>query len=315
MKRKVNLVGPATLTISLPSDWVKKQKIRKGDELDIEEKGNNLIISNKCAVSDKVINISIPLISEKYCREKITKLYREGYSTINISYEDPRVLIRVKSIVENLIGADIIEVGLHSCRIKIFNTAELEMDIKKQIKKIILVIKQMLILLEEDLTHNSKKNFENINNFRYDVLRMKDFILRNAQQNGVDYTTFSNLTYVLYSFEKISRQILFYCKRLRDSHIRIKNAEILKPYFDQLLNMLDWFLQYRHQKDSVIKDEAALKSNITKFCINAFAISNSVNKIDHAFMMLGYYIADQLDGATSYFSSIFYPEQPNDKRM
>ncbi len=44
MKRKVSLHGPSTLTVSLPSKWVKKYCIKKGDELDIEEKNSTLII-------------------------------------------------------------------------------------------------------------------------------------------------------------------------------------------------------------------------------------------------------------------------------
>jgi hypothetical protein len=37
IKRKVILHGPSTLTVSLPSKWVKNHNIKKGDELNIEE--------------------------------------------------------------------------------------------------------------------------------------------------------------------------------------------------------------------------------------------------------------------------------------
>ncbi|MCK5630481.1 MAG: AbrB/MazE/SpoVT family DNA-binding domain-containing protein, partial [Nanoarchaeota archaeon] len=35
MKRKVNKVGQNTLTVSLPSKWVKKLNIKPGDELEL----------------------------------------------------------------------------------------------------------------------------------------------------------------------------------------------------------------------------------------------------------------------------------------
>ena len=35
MKRKVNLVGSSTLTVSLPTAWAKERGIKKGDELNV----------------------------------------------------------------------------------------------------------------------------------------------------------------------------------------------------------------------------------------------------------------------------------------
>jgi len=43
MKRKVSQIGPATLMVSLPSKWAKQFGVKKGSELEIEEKGNKLL--------------------------------------------------------------------------------------------------------------------------------------------------------------------------------------------------------------------------------------------------------------------------------
>ena len=40
MKRKINRVGPNTLTVSLPSKWAKRYGLRKGDEINLEEQTN-----------------------------------------------------------------------------------------------------------------------------------------------------------------------------------------------------------------------------------------------------------------------------------
>ena len=45
MKRKVNKVGPTTLSITLPSKWVKENNIKKGDELELDLKNNNISIT------------------------------------------------------------------------------------------------------------------------------------------------------------------------------------------------------------------------------------------------------------------------------
>ena len=44
MKRKAIQLANQTLVISMPSKWVKEQGIKKGDEIDVEEKGKRLMI-------------------------------------------------------------------------------------------------------------------------------------------------------------------------------------------------------------------------------------------------------------------------------
>ena len=46
MKRKINRVGPATYTVSLPKKWVEEQKLKKGDEIEVEERGNTVVVSS-----------------------------------------------------------------------------------------------------------------------------------------------------------------------------------------------------------------------------------------------------------------------------
>ena len=40
MKRKLVQQGAATMMVSLPSKWIKKFGLKKGDEIDLEEKGS-----------------------------------------------------------------------------------------------------------------------------------------------------------------------------------------------------------------------------------------------------------------------------------
>ena len=49
MKRKVVKQGAATLTISLPSKWTKKFELKNGDEINLNEKGDALIVTNSKA--------------------------------------------------------------------------------------------------------------------------------------------------------------------------------------------------------------------------------------------------------------------------
>ncbi|MDP7323990.1 MAG: AbrB/MazE/SpoVT family DNA-binding domain-containing protein [Candidatus Woesearchaeota archaeon] len=63
MKRKVNLVGINTLTVSLPSKWVKEHNIRKGDELEMRSENDSLIIGGSYKTQKKKRLRSISLVS------------------------------------------------------------------------------------------------------------------------------------------------------------------------------------------------------------------------------------------------------------
>ena len=45
MRRKVIKQGPSTLMVSLPSKWVKNKNIKRGDEINLFEQGEDIIIS------------------------------------------------------------------------------------------------------------------------------------------------------------------------------------------------------------------------------------------------------------------------------
>ena len=45
MKRKVIQIADSTQLISLPRKWALKYGIKKGDELDVEEQGSNVLVS------------------------------------------------------------------------------------------------------------------------------------------------------------------------------------------------------------------------------------------------------------------------------
>ncbi len=47
MKRKIIQIADSTQLVSLPRKWCKRLNLRKGDEIDIQEKVNPLIVSTQ----------------------------------------------------------------------------------------------------------------------------------------------------------------------------------------------------------------------------------------------------------------------------
>src|SRR3989344_3894477 len=107
MKRKINLVGTGTLTISLPSSWVKKNNLQKGEELEITEKNNELILSSeKKNEEKKEITIDIPS-STNFSRRFIQVPYIQGYDVIKFTSNDPKVFQKIEENMYTVIGFQI----------------------------------------------------------------------------------------------------------------------------------------------------------------------------------------------------------------
>jgi len=169
MKRKIIKQGHNTLTITLPTEWTKKLNISAGDELEIFEKSNSLIINSnenpkeKSAVID-ITNFTIPLIWRFF-----QGAYRSGCDEIKIlfdptkkSYEDafhfyttqfdysklgekipPKPAIAmVQGLVDRFIGMGIIETGKNYCVIREMGETSIR-EFERSLRRIFLVIIQM----------------------------------------------------------------------------------------------------------------------------------------------------------------------------
>jgi hypothetical protein len=87
VKRKVIQIADKTFVVSLPTEWVKRFNIAKGDELFLNNKDNDLVISQDSTPSAKTIRITISGLEERVVRWYLSALHKAGYDEIEIVYE------------------------------------------------------------------------------------------------------------------------------------------------------------------------------------------------------------------------------------
>jgi phosphate uptake regulator len=91
MKRRVIKQGHNTLTVTLPSKWVKELNINAGDEIDLIEKDKNIILTSEKHDGEvkktefDVTDMDIPTIWKHFMC-----IYREGYDEVKVKF-DPKV--------------------------------------------------------------------------------------------------------------------------------------------------------------------------------------------------------------------------------
>ncbi len=153
MKRKVVKHGYATLTVSLPSIWVKKHGIKQGDEVEIALQRKSLIINPERKKSSKFVEIHIPT-SEKFSPRDITRLYVLGYDEIKVTFQDKNVISLIEREISYLLGFEIVTVTENTCVIK--NVAQgIEEQFENMLNRLLFILISMGEELEEGLKRSN----------------------------------------------------------------------------------------------------------------------------------------------------------------
>lgn len=151
MRRKLVQQGASTLMVSLPSKWAHKNKLGKGDEIEIEERGNDLLINTKIQAKHKrEITIKITSENRKDLKNILTHAYRKGFDKIIIQDIDNELLKQIRKNIDLLLGFEITERDSKKCILE--NISEpLEQKYEIMLKKVFLNIKETQNQISEDL--------------------------------------------------------------------------------------------------------------------------------------------------------------------
>jgi len=193
MKRKLVKQGVATLMVSLPSKWAKQNKLQKGDEIDIFEKENNLVLTLGDHKIKSETEINLQNLTESSIRTLITNAYRLGYDKIKLRFKHKASLKTIQDIVnKNIIGFEIISKGPHSCILE--NITEPSKDQFDNIfSKILMNIDELFELTKEALQGNYvefedlERNIQKFDNFCRRVIS-KEKLFENFQLNWAFHT-------------------------------------------------------------------------------------------------------------------------------
>ncbi len=112
MKRKVVQHGKNTLTISLPTDWVKRNKVKIGDELEVTDKLTKLEVGREKEENWKEITVEIKELNPHIIKRIVGSLYKKGYDAITLRFSDPalkqKAVDAVMDFLEMCIGLEIL---------------------------------------------------------------------------------------------------------------------------------------------------------------------------------------------------------------
>ncbi|VVB79567.1 Uncharacterised protein [uncultured archaeon] len=263
VSRKLVKQGAATLMISLPSKWIKTNKLDKGDEVEMEERGKDLVISteNMAQKSKKVLDITgfSPLVNRILIFE-----YVKGYDELEVKFKDSQEIKDFqKRVINELLGFEIVRQTQTSLFIKDITGAE-NQDIDELVKRIFFILDSMVDELIIALEKN--QDLDPIIDTDIAVNKFVHFCLRMLNKKGYNIP---EKTISIYSIVSNLEDIGDCYKRLAKDFKKIKPTKEYLNILREIKGQLSLFkdLIYGYDKKKLIKyaqDYERIKENIKK---------------------------------------------------
>ncbi|MBW2965188.1 AbrB/MazE/SpoVT family DNA-binding domain-containing protein, partial [Candidatus Woesearchaeota archaeon] len=133
MKRKIIQIAGSTHLVSLPKNWIKQMGLKKGEELDVLEQGNKVIVSTDSSTAPTKLVIS-PERFGKFHPNYLSAAYHAGFEDVEIQYNDEKTAEKIRERITNCIGYEIVNQGENFCRIKSIShvsTSEFDQILRK----------------------------------------------------------------------------------------------------------------------------------------------------------------------------------------
>lgn len=177
MRRKLIKQGKGALTVSLPKKWIDFNSLTSGDEIDVVDISNDLVLKTAFKKILKETQITLDYDSVGAYRSILGSLYRGGFDVINVKYSDVKLLSNLESAVSTLYGLDIFDVKNNGCVIKTIYDSE-NTNVVDHVKRIIYSIKTMQNIILTDFEKGTRESKDELLQLRANVLKQRDLVVR-----------------------------------------------------------------------------------------------------------------------------------------
>jgi phosphate uptake regulator len=254
MKRKVIQIADSTQLISLPRKWAVRHGIKKGDELNIEEDGNKIMISTDNTFQPEKVELDITSLDPMILRS-IFALYKRGVDEIRINFEDSEQMKYVQAAIgREAVGFEITDQGKNYCIIK--NVAGEPGEFDSVLKRTFLLL---ISMTKESLESIKNGDFEHLKNIAFLEEANNRFTTTCRRYlnkiGGNNFKYIGPLYYIIEDIENLADQYKFLCNFLyerRDKKIKI-GREVLELY-EEVNNILYEYYQlyYKFSKQKLV---------------------------------------------------------------
>jgi len=224
MKRKVIKQGNNTLTITLPRDWTEKFGVKVGDEVDLEERGRQLLLESSKPIALDKIQIDAMDMDEKVLRWVMSAAHKSGYDEIEILHYTPKQIELINEATKDLfLGFSIVDQSSNRCLIKSVSK-ELDSEFDIILRRSFLVA---LSMADNTLSLLKKRDYERLTGLialEHSNNQFSNFCERIINKVGhKDYKKNCFYYVIAWNLEKICDDYKYLCEYFPEKKFKIKN--------------------------------------------------------------------------------------------
>ncbi len=251
MKRRLIKQGGGGYTVYLPKKWLDERNLKAGDEIDVDETDNALVLRTDAKIKKDTI---LALTDEPHylIYLKLTHLYRMGFDKIIVTFKNPSFRVEVQRIVADyLLGFEITEKQKNSCTLE--NVAEpADEKFNALLRRIFLQIKEMHALVTDDIVQNKQLHKQEIQELRVSFDKHVYFCRRciskkmNIEEDSIlHWELLTLLTHTQHGFYYLYQ---YYADKKKPLHQETKKALsslgdyfgcVYSAYFEKKIEYLD----------------------------------------------------------------------------
>ncbi len=274
MKRRIIKQGHNTLTITLPSKWVKNINLKQGDEVDLIEKENGLFLSTEknsefLKAKIDVSEYDIPTIWKYFM-----SIYRQGYDELEVRF-NPKIRLEspykffaqhkldlkykkehstktplefFNEMINRFIGFEIVNYGKDFILIKEMS-APTSKEFDNSLRRVFLLIDHMTEEICESLAAKDMKKLNHIHDIDINLDKFHDYCIRILNKIGNKNTRKTSLLIsTLYFLELIGDEFKVISYHLMYDYIKA-NYKNIKEIIESLKEQLNLFYEVFYKFD------------------------------------------------------------------
>ena len=291
MRRKVIQLAGKTFVISLPTSWVKQYNIKKGEEVDVTEKGPMLeIISPKNQKPKEIFSIDTGKIN--YYENYIDYLYQSGIDEVEIKLQNPEMVKGIQHAIDSLLGFEIVDKGQSYCIIRNVSIPSKE-EFNPILRRTYLHLKEMSLLTISQLEKRNEEDLGIIVQMEKTNNKFTDFLKRILNKEGTEDPVMTTYLYcVARDLERVADEYRFVAKLLLSSQ-KQPSKEIINGYlrlhdylsftyelfYDFKKDKIDRFYKTQKEVQAVISELFKLKDFDVRLAHHAFSIERQLTEM------------------------------------
>ncbi|MAG60396.1 hypothetical protein CL619_01285 [archaeon] len=209
MQRKLVQMGKHTLMVTIPSKWIKRHNLNKGDQVNFSEVENTLVLRSNKEIYEKKTSIHLSSSSIELVWRMLQPAYTSGYDELELTYKDPKTLATIQGCMPWMLGFEIVETQKNKLLIKSISK-QLDTEFPIILQRCFHILSQMGIIMNEILQKRDFSRLKEIQNLEFSINKYTMFCKRVINRTGYKYPHYS---YMVVVFLELAANHIEYIRR------------------------------------------------------------------------------------------------------